>query len=374
MARVRTALVSFVVATVLAVPVMAAPADTSISGPQEVRAGDTVTYTFTVTNTGDEMSGYVLDVTLPDSWTVTDRDDDGDNWREDGTQWVWLSVQPAESKDPSLTVSVPSDASADSEEITASVSDADGVQATTTEQVTISGGDDTGDGSDDGTTGDGSDDTTGTPDDGAAGTTDDSDAGGNESASATGTVETSVTTSGQTAVLTVENATAGQRLSTGPVGIGADGYEIRNVSASVPTDGDYALRLNHTAGVDSRGRTAIGGLAVTDSANASVSQSVSMQVAVARSAVRRKSLGPVFEITTTSGAPVEATRVRTTENALVYDITLTPDTTLSFVTRAPLRQSDVGVDWASPDGTLVALVASLIGTARYRRRTETEEE
>jgi len=371
MARVRTALVAFVVAAVFAVPVMAAPADTSISGPQQVRAGDTVTYTFTVTNTGDEMSGYVLDVSLPDSWTVTDRDDDGDNWREDGTQWAWLSIQPEESRDPSLTVSVPDDASADSEEITVSVSDADGVQETMTKQVNVSGGDDTGDGSDDGTTGDGSDDTTGTPDGGAAGTTDDSDAAGNESASAT---EPSVTTSGQTAVLTVENATAGQRLSTGPVGIGADGYEIRNVSARVPTDGDYALRLNHTAGVDSRGRAAIAGLAVTDSVNASVSQSVSVQVAVARSAIRRKSIGPVFEITTTSGAPVEATQVRTTEKALVYNITLTPDTELSFVTRAPLRQSDAGVDWASPDGTLIALAASLVGIARYRRRAETEEE
>lgn len=77
----------------------------------EATPGETVTLTFEFTNTGEEPTATVLNVTeLPDDWTVQSRADDGGVWREDRS-WLFQSVESGGSVGPSITVAVPADAS-----------------------------------------------------------------------------------------------------------------------------------------------------------------------------------------------------------------------------------------------------------------------
>ena len=135
------------VVAVLAAPAIAEPATTSIDGPSTVEPGENVTYTFTVTNTGDNESAYLVNATLPDGWEIVDRNDDGGNWQASDTEWLYLPIEPGARKSPSLTVSVPESAIAGTVDITSVVSDNDGEQDSAAKDVTVEAGSD--DGSDD---------------------------------------------------------------------------------------------------------------------------------------------------------------------------------------------------------------------------------
>ena len=55
------------------------PTTYAVEGNVSSSDGDTVTDTFPVTNTGSESSGYILDVTLPDGWSVVGQYDANDH-------------------------------------------------------------------------------------------------------------------------------------------------------------------------------------------------------------------------------------------------------------------------------------------------------
>lgn len=77
----------------------------------EVDAGGNVTVSFTVENTGN-ATGVVLNITdMPDGWEVQSQENANGTWNDNENKWVWLTVGADETVEPSVTLSVPSDAS-----------------------------------------------------------------------------------------------------------------------------------------------------------------------------------------------------------------------------------------------------------------------
>lgn len=84
--------------------------DLSISA-DNATAGEEITVTFTVENTGDEASGVILDITeTPDDWSIESHEDDGGTWRQDG-KWLFQTVESGDSVEPSVTMAVPENVS-----------------------------------------------------------------------------------------------------------------------------------------------------------------------------------------------------------------------------------------------------------------------
>jgi uncharacterized repeat protein (TIGR01451 family) len=106
----------------------------------DVRPGETVTVTTTVTNEGENgSSGVVVDARVPDGWTVAERDDDGGTWRSSTREWLWLSVDSGESVSPSVTLRAPENASGEyAVSFVVSTGDSDG-NATAEGVVTVGG-------------------------------------------------------------------------------------------------------------------------------------------------------------------------------------------------------------------------------------------
>ena len=100
----------------------------------EVDAGENVTVSFSVENTG-EATGVVLNITeAPDGWSVVSQENANGTWNSNENKWIWLTVDADETVEPSVTMSVPDDASGEyTVGATASTSDSStDVEATVT--------------------------------------------------------------------------------------------------------------------------------------------------------------------------------------------------------------------------------------------------
>ncbi|MBX0287874.1 hypothetical protein EGH22_16185 [Halomicroarcula sp. F28] len=178
-----------VAVAVLATPALAEPANTSITGPDQVAPGDTVTYTFSLTNTRENETSYVVNASVPETWEIVDRTDDG-SWRQSESRWVYRSVEPGATKEPSLTFSVPADTDAGNVSFVSRTIDRGGKEVVTVKNVTVEQDSSDGGGSDDDSSTGGSDDdssTGGSDDDSSTGgSDDDSSTGGSDDGSSTG--------------------------------------------------------------------------------------------------------------------------------------------------------------------------------------------
>lgn len=115
----------------------------------DAEAGGTTTVTITFSNNGDERTGAIVDVTsMPDGWEIQNHTDDGGSWNDGESKWLFQGVQAGSSVEPSVTLSIPDDASGDHEiEVQGSTTDTD-VSATATVSLE-SEDDESGDESDD---------------------------------------------------------------------------------------------------------------------------------------------------------------------------------------------------------------------------------
>jgi len=88
----------------------------------------------------------MLNATLPDGWEIVNRADDGGYWQDSDTKWLFLPLGPGETREPTLTLSVPESATNGTVEIPSRVSDKNGTQDSAAATVTVEN--DSGDGSD----------------------------------------------------------------------------------------------------------------------------------------------------------------------------------------------------------------------------------
>jgi hypothetical protein len=140
--NIRRSLTIFVLVVgclaLLASAAAAEPATVSSSGPATAASGDEVTVSATITNTGENPSGFVGDVSLPDGWDVSGQTAEGAIWNNGDQSWLWQSIDPDTSVNPSITVAVPSNATAGSYDVEMAVKSNEGIEANTTHTVTIS--------------------------------------------------------------------------------------------------------------------------------------------------------------------------------------------------------------------------------------------
>jgi len=82
----------------------------------DAEAGGETTVTITFSNNGDEGSGFIVDVTdMPDGWEIENHSDDGGNWNDDESKWLFQRVGAGDSVEPTVTISIPEDASGENE-------------------------------------------------------------------------------------------------------------------------------------------------------------------------------------------------------------------------------------------------------------------
>ncbi|MDS0259694.1 hypothetical protein NDI56_09850 [Haloarcula sp. S1CR25-12] len=256
MKRTLYGVVAVVLVAVLAAPAVAEPATTSITGPTQVQPGDTVTYTFTVTNTGGNESGYLLDATLPDGWAIVERSDDGGRWKASENQWLWLSIEPDITKATSLTLSVPANTSASSVTVTSRASNSDGLQDVATKEVTVEDDDGSGGGGSDdgGTYGGGSDD--GGPSDSEANAT------GSEANAATDSETNAATDSEQNTATGSEPDPSTESEAVGTAGGSASEPTDESATDSASETGDEAGASDTGGGTNTALGMGIGALVV----------------------------------------------------------------------------------------------------------------
>lgn len=123
-------------------------ATVAIDAPSTVESGETVTVSLTLTNTGESADFYLLNVSVPDSWSVVGHSDDGGEFDSDDVDWLYLSVDAGTSVQPSVTYETAGDTGA--VEIEATAENDTGVRDTGSHTITVESGSDSGGGDDDG--------------------------------------------------------------------------------------------------------------------------------------------------------------------------------------------------------------------------------
>lgn len=123
-------------ALALVASAFAAPASVSANGPNSAEPGQDVRVSFSLTNTGETASAYILDISVPNAWMVTGHLDDGGTWKTSDNSWLWQTVDPGESVSPSVTLQVPSEANGDYT-VSATGKDSDGIVGTDSTTVTV---------------------------------------------------------------------------------------------------------------------------------------------------------------------------------------------------------------------------------------------
>jgi len=129
--------------SMVAVAPAAAQSDGTLSlsvstSADSVEPGEELTISYTIENTGDETTGVVLDVTgVPDGWSVAEHSDDGATWRDD-QKWLYQTVESGSSVEPSVTYTVPDDASG---EFTVGGNATTSASSSTTAETTVTVGD-----------------------------------------------------------------------------------------------------------------------------------------------------------------------------------------------------------------------------------------
>ncbi|MCU4743624.1 CARDB domain-containing protein [Natronoglomus mannanivorans] len=127
-ARAGLVVVLMLLVAIVASPsVMATTGDVSVAGPSAAEPGEEVTITFESTNTHESDRGYIFNSSIPENWEIVDRYDDGGTWAESETSWLWQTIEPDETVEPSVTVKVPENANGDVT-IGGTLEDVDGVQ------------------------------------------------------------------------------------------------------------------------------------------------------------------------------------------------------------------------------------------------------
>lgn len=97
----------------LAAPVAAQPALDLTAEDTSATAGETATLNMTVENTGSEPTSAILDVSVPDGWSIEAHRDAGANWKASETKWLFQTVSAGSSRTTGLRLDVPGDASGD---------------------------------------------------------------------------------------------------------------------------------------------------------------------------------------------------------------------------------------------------------------------
>jgi hypothetical protein len=126
-----------VLAGALALSVAATGASVTSSGPDTAEPGDRVTVAFEITNSGDEEGSHFLDLGKPAEWSIESREDDGADWSPAATTWSWDNVEPGGSRNPSVTLAIPENASEGTYEVTGEGGDATGYDGNTTHEITV---------------------------------------------------------------------------------------------------------------------------------------------------------------------------------------------------------------------------------------------
>ena len=105
--------------------------------PDSVEPSSTVNISYNVANTGSNATGAIVDVTLPDEWTVTSTSDAGGIYKSQNQSWLWQTINASETRSPTLTVEVPSTTAAGEYNISAVVKTTAGSVDTTAETITV---------------------------------------------------------------------------------------------------------------------------------------------------------------------------------------------------------------------------------------------
>lgn len=129
---VGTVVVTALLTVVFPAPVAAESGTVSVNAPDSASPGDEVTVSFKVTNTGEEPSSYILDLSLPEGYTITDRVDNDGQWKSGESKWLWQTIETGNSdtKVVEIDVETPEDASS-SGTISAELKTATGIEETT---------------------------------------------------------------------------------------------------------------------------------------------------------------------------------------------------------------------------------------------------
>ena len=125
------------VAGALSVTVAATGGSVSSSGPNSANPGDQVTVSLELTNSGDEDSSHYLEVDKPASWDIVSRDDDGADWSSARQTWSWDVIRAGQSKNPSITLTIPEDAESGTYEVRGTAGDRGGDKDSTLQEIIV---------------------------------------------------------------------------------------------------------------------------------------------------------------------------------------------------------------------------------------------